>query len=114
MPGHFLRVGEEDGLNFMAQFKTKSAVIEVFDVRNVLASVRSGDWGSIPEFIRNAYDRSQVEFGCDHIVIARMNANFYAFIDDLLLKGVKQENGFKGEVHAISKEAFEAIYEAVL
>lgn len=91
----------------MAKFRKKPVVIDAFEVRELLHLAEHDFW-SLPQCIRDAYDKVEVLFASDHIRVHTLEGTMRADRDDFILRGVK------GELYPCKPDIFQATYEPVM
>lgn len=89
----------------MAKFRKKPVVIEAWDAHQLLIDAAS-HWPALPRQIRDAYERGDVIFARDFIVIKTLEGEHRADPADKVICGVK------GELYPCNPEIFEETYES--
>lgn len=90
----------------MAKFRKKPVVIEAWDTHQVMVSAASA-WADVPEPIREAYERGDVHFSTDHMIVRTLEGLMRADQSDKIILGVM------GELYPCKPDAFYATYEPV-
>ena len=90
----------------MAKYRKKSCVIEAVKTSDVMASAR-WDWKSLPQWIKDEYEKGNVVFGAQEVYIKTLEGNMTAKCYDMIIRGVN------GEIYPCKLEIFEKTYEKV-
>jgi hypothetical protein len=91
----------------MPKYRKKPVVIEAFRARYLVAASKT-NWEALPQCVVDAYDKGDVVFLPDGILINTLEGQHRADIDDWVIKGVK------GELYPIKNDIFLETYEKVL
>ncbi len=89
----------------MAKFRKKPVVIEAWDAHQLMINARS-DWKALPQCIRDAYEKGDVIFAADHIIISTLEGKHRAEPSDKVIQGVKCE------LYSCKPDIFAATYDA--
>jgi len=88
------------------KFRKKPVVIDAWPVRDLYRAA-CGNWGALPESVRNAYEIGGWVFTDEGIYVPTLEGSMLARMGDWLLRGVA------GEFYPCKPDIFEATYEAV-
>ena len=87
------------------KFTKKPVTIEAWDAHQLMIYARS-DWKSLPQCIRDAYEKGDVIFAADHIFISTLEGMHRADPADKVICGVK------GELYPCKPDIFIMTYNA--
>lgn len=87
-------------------YRKKPVVIEAENT-SVLLVLASQSWENLPVWIRAEYDKGNVVFGDDKILIKTLEGTMTAEKTDMVIRGVK------GEIYPCKRDIFDATYEKV-
>lgn len=88
------------------KFVKKPIVIEAFPASTALKFAEK-NWKGLPDWLVAAYEKGDVIFEADCVVISTLEGRMIASCDDWIIKGIK------GELYPCKPEIFEATYETV-
>lgn len=88
------------------KFRKKPVEIEAVRVRDAMNDA-ARNWTSLPRWVREAYEKGDLIFAADCIVVKTLEGNHKGNPDDWLLRGVQ------GELYPCKPEIFHLTYEAV-
>lgn len=91
----------------MAKFTKKPVTIEAWDAHQLMISARS-NWDDLPQAIRDAYEKGDVLFHSEYILIKTLEGNHRADPSDKVIQGVK------GELYPCKPDIFAMTYDAAL
>lgn len=90
----------------MAKFRKKPIEVEVIPV-SVAIKYAATSCSNLPDWLRDKYDKGQIYFGPNFILISTLEGKIRGDWDDLII------NGVKGEIYPCKPDVFAATYERV-
>lgn len=87
-------------------YRKKPVVIEAENT-SVLLVLASQSWENLPAWVRAEYEKGNIVFGDDKLLIKTLEGTMTAEKTDMVIRGVK------GEVYPCKKDIFDATYEKV-
>ena len=88
------------------KYRKIPVIIEAYKVKDLLHSANE-DWKSLPDCIREAYEKGGFVFGYNCIRITTLEGIMKAGINDYIIKGIQ------GELYPCKPSIFEQTYEEV-
>lgn len=87
-------------------FRKKPVEVEAVRVDDVVAAA-SSNWSQLPDFVADAYEKGDVVFLHDAVLIATREGHMRGNSGDWIIKGVK------GELYPCKPDIFDATYDPV-
>lgn len=86
------------------KYRKKPVVVEVIPVKYAIHAAYE-NWKDLPAWLQSAYERGDVIFCLDYVIVNTPEGNHRGNWDDILIQGVK------GEIYPCKPDIFEATYE---
>jgi len=91
----------------MMRYRKRPVEVDAVPAREIMAAAAGGDWGALPDWIREAYESGRIVCTVDAVLIGTLEGEMRGEPADLIVRGIR------GELYPCKPDIFADSYERV-